>query len=142
MGAAYTLVPSSEFVADVTRLRGRFRRIADDIGQFLERELSIDPRRCGRLIPRTSGAWKARCGIPSAHISKRDGLRLIYGVNEQHHAVVLIMLYYKKEQADVAAGELRRAVERIVPTLQKAAIERGLDPASITESLRKLIERR
>ena len=138
---AYRILPWSGFVADASRLQRKFPRIAEDIAGFIEKELSVDPKHCARPIPGTGGARKARCGIPSAHISKSDGLRLICIVSDQHRSVVLLMLYYKKEQPNVAAMELRKAVDKVQPMLEEAAIKRAIDPAQIREQLKEILAR-
>ncbi len=137
---AYTILPSPAFLSDVTHLQRKFHRIGKDLKKFFDRELSIDPRKCGDKIPGVPGAWKARCGIPSANVSKSDGLRLIYLISNTHQGVVLVMIYHKKERADVSRPELRRAVEKALPIFDQSAKQRNIDPAIFKDALTKLLE--
>ncbi len=134
--AVYRIVPAPAFEREVDALRKKFRRIDGDLKKFYEAELSVDPRRCGTKIPGVPAAWKARVGLPSARISKRDGLRLIYLIGDAMHAVILIMVYYKKERADVARAELVRAIETAIPILERKMIERGADPKIVRDWFR------
>jgi hypothetical protein len=130
---------NTEFTKDVERLRRKFHRIDGDLKKFFDHELAVDPRRRGDKIPGIAGAYKTRCGIPSANISKRDGLRIIYLISDNYLSVVLLMVYAKAEKTDVSRVELRRAVDQAMPIVMRHLAESGHDPELARERLANLL---
>lgn len=137
--AKYETLPAPGYTRDLERLRRKFRRIDGDLKKFFDRELSVDPRRCGDKIPGVPGAYKTRCGVPSANISKRDGLRIIYLISDSYLTIVLLMMYAKAEKTDVKRVELCRAVEHLTPVIMQHFAKKGHDPEIARKGLADLL---
>jgi hypothetical protein len=54
--------------------------------------------------------YKVRAANSNARKGKSGGYRIIYQLKPTEEAVVLITIYSKSEQADVAAAEIRRII--------------------------------
>jgi mRNA-degrading endonuclease RelE of RelBE toxin-antitoxin system len=122
--ARYTSVPTPGFATDIKRLRKKFRRIDKDLGRFLE-ELSERPWEVGDQCPGIHPPLsKARMAVPSAGLSKRDGCRVIYRINDLRHVVFLARVYHKGEKEDVTRSELQRA-NREISSLEEQEAFRG-----------------
>lgn len=135
----YQIIPGAEYAKEVTGLKRRFPRVEGDVKKFLDKELAVHPKECGDRIPGALGAWKARCGIPSANIGKSGGLRIIYALVEVPALIGLIMIYYKGDKDDVPRAELRRAFEAMRPALEEGVKAKGGDPRLVQEHIQKLL---
>ncbi len=125
---AYGILRTPPFDADVTRLTRKFRKLASHLDEFFAENLATAPRRLGTPVAKNPHFWKARIGIPSAGISKRDGLRLIYRIHDQLQMVVPLALYHKAEKKDLTDTEIKRAVESTRPHFEQELRRRGIDP--------------
>jgi mRNA-degrading endonuclease RelE of RelBE toxin-antitoxin system len=128
---AYRILRTPPFDADVARLTRKFPKLASHLDEFFAENLATAPRRLGTPVGRNPHFWKARIGIPSAGISKRDGLRLIYRIQDQHEMVVPLTLYHKAEKRDVTDAEIKRAVEATRPHFEQELRKRGIDPTLV-----------
>jgi mRNA-degrading endonuclease RelE of RelBE toxin-antitoxin system len=125
---AYEICRTPPFDADVAQLKKKFPRLEKDIEDFFSGDLSHRPRDVGDPIARVPHWWKARVGLPSHRISKRDGLRLIYRVVDDPKVVFALKLYHKAEMSTVTEAQVKRASQQIRPILEQKLIERGVDP--------------
>jgi len=132
--AAYLVLRSPRFNAGLASLKKRFPKVDQDVERWLSSRLAVAPREVGRRIPRTPGAWKARAPIPSANISSRGGLRVLYAIVPRVRVVVCFMLYYKRVKADVTRAEVARAIKEAWPSVKELAVARGV-PASFLAKL-------
>lgn len=126
----YGLCETKGYQDDVVHLEKKYRRIRRDLTVGLA-TLAARPRDLGDPIPNTPSLWKARLGIPSQNIGKRDGLRVIYRIDDPTDTIVLVELYSKAELSNVSAKELQRAAEAVEPLLVERARELGLDPMKL-----------
>jgi hypothetical protein len=62
--------------------------------------------------------------VPSASLSKRDGCRVIYRINDLHHVVIFAHIYHKGDKGDVIRSELQRA-NREITSLEEQEAFRG-----------------
>lgn len=135
----YEIISGVEYAREVAGLKRKFPRVEGDIKKFLDKELAVHPKESGDPIPGVAGMRKARCGIPSANIGKRGGLRIIYAVVEKPALIGLARVYYKGDTEDLTRVELRRALEAVAPRLEVAVRERGGDPQLVQGHFQKLL---
>ena len=97
---------SKGFVKDITRLRRRYRRIADDV-EALKAEMRRGENR-GDLMPGYAvPLYKVRVANRSARRGRRGGFRVIYrqpGVD----SILFLHIYSKSDKSDVSEGEISR----------------------------------
>jgi hypothetical protein len=132
------IIRTADFDGDVQRLAKRFPRIEQDLTRFLGQRLSVAARQIGDRIPGSGGAYKARLGIPSANLSARGGLRVIYRPIEMIDVVLCLMLYYKRDREDVTTAEIERAVRSALPSLVEQARAAGLGEDAVANIVRLL----
>jgi mRNA-degrading endonuclease RelE of RelBE toxin-antitoxin system len=126
----YQVIRTPAFNADVERLSKKFRRLSQDLEAFLPR-LAEHPRDIGDPIALYPRLLKTRVNVPSARVDRRGGLRLLYRVDDTNELIWLVMLFDKRDMADVTAKELKRAVENVRPFFEAELVRRGLDPKKI-----------
>jgi mRNA-degrading endonuclease RelE of RelBE toxin-antitoxin system len=72
-----------------------------------------DKTRAGDPLPLDSHrTWKRRVGMPGSNVGKRGALRLIYWWRRAEREIVLLFLYYKRDNADVTQKEIDEAKAR------------------------------
>jgi len=122
--AAYTFKRTPRFEADLKRLTRKFRRLEKDWERFVE-VLCDRPWEIGDQFPGVHPPLsKARMAVPSAGLSKRDGCRVLYRIDEVRHVIYVARIYYKGERADVTQAELDQA-NREVRSLEEQEEFRG-----------------
>jgi hypothetical protein len=89
-----------------------FQKQADKICSESERLAFIDwiavNPLAGDVIPGADGARKVRWG--RAGSGKRGGVRVVYFNLTEQGVVVLVMMYAKSDQANIAHGDIEKAV--------------------------------
>ncbi len=122
--AAYAVRRTPRFEADLKRLSKKFRRLASDWERFLAL-LSDHPWEIGDQYPGIHPPLsKARMAVPSAGLSKRDGCRVLYRIDEVRRVIYVARIYHKGEMPDVTPAELERA-NREVRSLEEQEEFRG-----------------
>lgn len=97
---------SKGFVKDITRLRRRYRRIADDV-EALKAEMRRPDFR-GDLMPGYPlPLYKVRVANRSARRGKRGGFRVIYR-QPSTDTFLFLHIYTKSEKSDVSEGDISR----------------------------------
>ena len=97
-----------EFKRNLRALSKRYPHIRSDLEPILEQLQAGDL--VGDRIPRIGHVlFKARIRNHDARRGKSGGYRLIYYLQEPKR-LVLITLYSKSEQSDIAAAEVRRII--------------------------------
>jgi mRNA-degrading endonuclease RelE of RelBE toxin-antitoxin system len=85
--AAYALKQTPRFAAEFKRLTRKFRRLERDWERFVQ-VLCDRPWEIGDQFPGVHPPLsKARMAVPSAGLSKRDGCRVLYRIDEVRHVV-------------------------------------------------------
>lgn len=122
--AAYAVKPTPRFAADFKKLGKKFRRLDSDWERFrallCEQPWEIGDQ-CPGIHPPLS---KARMAVPSAGLSKRDGCRVLYRIDDVRRVIYLARIYHKSEMPDVTPVELERA-NREVRSLEEQEEFRG-----------------
>ena len=89
-----------------------FQKQADKIWSESERLAFIDwiavNPLAGDVIPGADGARKVRWG--RAGSGKRGGVRVVYFNLTEQGVVILVMMYAKSDQANIAPGDIEKAV--------------------------------
>jgi len=68
-------------------------------------QLCFDPFK-GDRIPGFDHFWKYRIGITKLRLSKRDGFRLIYFIDEPNKGIVPAYIYFKPDKDNLTYEEL------------------------------------
>ena len=97
-----------EFKRNLRHLAKKYRRIRDDIQPVLD-ELENGVKPGDQITGLEHEVFKVRVGNSDARKGKSGGYRIIYHVKPDE-AIILITVYSKSEQADVAAAEIRRII--------------------------------
>lgn len=97
-----------EFKRNLRHLAKKYRRIRDDIQPVLD-ELANGAKPGDQISGLKLEVFKVRVGNSDARKGKSGGYRIIYHVKPDE-AVILITVYSKSEQADVAAADIRRII--------------------------------
>lgn len=101
------------FLKDVRRLAKKYPAVLKQF-ESLSEQLKSDERP-GDKIPNVGiDVYKVRLPNPSAQRGKRGGFRAIYYV-QVADMVFLLRIYAKTEQEDITAGEIRSALEDVLP---------------------------
>ena len=95
-----------EFKRNLRQLSKKYRHIREDLQPLLD-ELVAGSTPGDQIRGVQDVVFKARVSNSDARKGKSGGYRVIYHV-KQDEAVVLITIYSKAEQSDVAAVEIRR----------------------------------
>ncbi len=101
---------TSDFKRNVRQLAKKYRRIKSDVQPVIERLQSGETP--GDRVPRIGEEWvifKIRIRNSDSARGKSGGYRMIYWV-ESSRSVVMITIYSKSEQGDVAAAYIRRVI--------------------------------
>ncbi len=69
---------------------------------------------------------KIRTGIPSANISKSDGLRIVYSIESTIECCILVRVYHKADFEKLRNEELEEAARQIGPILDELRRTYGL----------------
>lgn len=97
-----------EFKRNLRQLAKKYRHIKTDLQPLLDQLARGD--KPGDQVPRVHyEVFKVRAGNSDARKGKSGGYRLIYQVKSETE-VVLITVYSKTEQADVAPEEIRQII--------------------------------
>ena len=100
---------SRPFNREFKRLARKFPHVRVELAE-LARRLEEDERP-GDKIPNVGfDVYKVRLSNPSAHKGKRGGFRIIYYVRLVD-LVILLAIYAKTEQTDIAPEQIRRAIQ-------------------------------
>ena len=68
-------------------------------------------------VPVPHKIYKLRLPNPDAGVGKSDGYRVVYVVITEHKIVVLLTIYYKKEQATITDHEIKLLLEGYLMSL-------------------------
>lgn len=97
-----------EFKRNLRHLAKKYRRVKSDLQPILDQ--LEDGNRPGDQVPQVRyKVFKVRAKNSDASKGKSGGYRLIYQVASESE-VVLITVYSKTEQADIAAEEIRQII--------------------------------
>lgn len=97
-----------EFKRNLRALAKKYRHIRSDLEPVIQQLGAGDF--VGDQIPGTPyTVFKVRVRNSDIQKGKGSGYRIIYGVNTPSR-VVLVTLYSKLDQADIAAGQIRRII--------------------------------
>jgi mRNA-degrading endonuclease RelE of RelBE toxin-antitoxin system len=96
-----------EFKRNLRKLEKKYRHIRDDIQPIID-EIIGGETPGDQINGVQDRVFKVRAKNSDAARGKSGGYRMIYLVKAD--AIVLITLYSKTEQADVAAAEIRRII--------------------------------
>lgn len=90
--------------------------VDDDAYRIFQRELEKNPEK-GDLIKGAGGVRKVRIRVPGR--GKSGGARVIYLYLENHALIYFLLIYTKKEQADLSSEE-KKAVSSVVEEIKRA----------------------
>ena len=93
----------------------------DETYRLFQNELVRDPAK-GQVIPGCGGLRKIRVSNPKRDKGKRGGLRAIYLNLPEVARIVLVALYSKNEQEDLAEDE-KRMLRALAARLRQEAIQ-------------------
>lgn len=100
---------TERFESELRRLRRKYKGMTDELAG-LAAQLK-DDERPGDKIPHVGyDVYKVRLKNPAAGKGKSGGFRVIYYVRLAD-AVVLLTIYSKTQQTDIALAEIRRVIE-------------------------------
>ena len=114
-----TIVQLAVFVTDWRRLN-----LTDEDLQSLEQLLIVRPD-AGPVIPGTGGFRKVRFAPPSWRSGKSGSARVIYAHFPEIQAIVLFLIYGKREQANLTAQQKHAARTWIAGFKRKLATRRS-----------------
>jgi mRNA-degrading endonuclease RelE of RelBE toxin-antitoxin system len=97
-----------EFKRNLRQLAKKYRHIRKDIQPIID-QVAAGARPGDRITGLTHMIFKVRVANSDARKGKSDGYRIIYQIKEKE-MIVLITIYSKTEQADIAAAEIRRII--------------------------------
>ena len=112
----YEVVYLSEVDKNIERLvkKKKFKQLPAQI-KMLESELAKghfdEPPIWHQETPVPYDVYKVRLPNPDANVGKSHGYRVVYAVVSQNSIVVLITVYYKKEQTDVTDSYVRGLID-------------------------------
>ncbi len=87
--------------------------VMEIVAAVTENPNNPDKSRAGDPFPRDRHeSWKKRIRRPGSNMGKRGALRLAYWRRRKERQVVLLRLYYKRDQADLAQNEIEKAKAR------------------------------
>lgn len=101
---------SDAFKKQLKRLSRRYRRIRSDVRPFLDR-LSAGETPGDRVQVPGHVLYKARIRNSDAARGKRGGYRIIYYVQTEG-ALLLVAIYSKSDQGDIAHEELLTIIDQ------------------------------
>ncbi len=105
------IVLTDKFKSLVKKLARKYRLIADDVERLVaELEKGHKP---GDRIQNVGGpeVYKARLQNTSVRLSKRDGFRVVYHVDEM--TITLLVICQKPRCADVQSARIRQLMNEI-----------------------------
>ncbi|MBZ0321375.1 MAG: type II toxin-antitoxin system RelE/ParE family toxin [Anaerolineae bacterium] len=103
---------AARFEGELRRLRRKYKGMTDELAGLVA--LLKDDERPGDKIPQVGyDVYKVRLKNPSAGKGKSGGFRVIYYVRLAD-AVVLLTIYSKTQQTDIAIAEIRRVIEEYI----------------------------
>ena len=97
-----------EFKRNLRHLAKKYRHIHDDIQPIID-QLVAGAKPGDQIAGVQQEVFKVRARNSDAGMGKSGGYRLLYHVRSEAE-IVLITLYSKTEQGDVAAAEIRRII--------------------------------
>lgn len=101
---------SAEFKKNLRRLAKKYRRIRKDVGPVIQQLQKGET--LGDQVQGTSfQVFKVRVKNSNLKKGKRAGYRIIYYL-KQAEQIILITIYSKTEQPDLAAHQIRRLIQR------------------------------
>lgn len=107
---------TSEFKRNIRRLAKKYRHVRQDIEPLIEQLL--DGQTPGEQIQRVQyPVFKVRIQNSDIGKGKRSGYRLIYYV-KMPEEIILITLYVKAEQGDIAPEQIRRFIADFIASEQ------------------------
>ena len=112
----FEIEETADFRKDVKRLvkKKRFFSLPDqikDLKEKLEQGKFEGDRMTHRDEPTPYDVYKLRLPNPDANVGKSDGYRIIYMVVTENRIVVLLTMYYKKEDASVPDMYIRGLID-------------------------------
>lgn len=109
-----TIEFTPEFKRNLKQLSKKYRRIRSDVEPVIKRlERGEKP---GDQIPRVGHAlFKVRIPNRDSQRGKSGGYRMIYYL-KTHDAIILVTIYSKSDQADIAPDQLRRIIQEVEST--------------------------
>jgi hypothetical protein len=107
-----------EFPAFTKRLLALAKDRADDVLLEIQSDLLENPER-GPVIEGTAGVRKARVADPTRGKGKSGGFRYMYYYIERDGQIFLLMIFSKKEQADLTS-EQKKIVKQAIMALREA----------------------
>lgn len=101
---------ASAFKRSLRKLSRRYRSLRDNLQPLLDQ--LIEGEICGdKLQGSDYNVYKVRVKNSDAQRGKSGGYRVIYYLKTQE-SIVLVTLYSKSDQSDVALDEVRRIIEK------------------------------
>jgi mRNA-degrading endonuclease RelE of RelBE toxin-antitoxin system len=107
-GKPLPVVYTPEFKRSLRQLAKKYRHIREDIQPIIN-ELASGSKPGDQITGIQYEVFKVRVGNSDARKGKSGGYRVIYHVKEAE-AIVLITIYSKSDQADVAAAAIRQII--------------------------------
>ena len=109
-----TIKFTPEFKRNLRALAKKYRHIKSDIQPVIER--IQEGNFLGDQISRTQGytIFKVRVKNRDIHKGKRSGYRFIYYL-KTHKEIILITIYSKTEQSDIAPEKIRQIIKKSKP---------------------------
>jgi mRNA-degrading endonuclease RelE of RelBE toxin-antitoxin system len=101
------------FTKALKRLSRKYPSIVDELDKLITR-LEKDERPGDKIPGAGYDVYKVRLANPSARRGKRGGFRIIYYIRLVDH-VVLLTIYSKSEQSDIALEQLRLVINEFEP---------------------------
>lgn len=111
--AKVIVVAHDEFERNLDRLEHRYPGAVDEVATLID-VLSSGERPGDRLQGVKALVYKVRLRNPAAQRGKSGGFRVIYYV-QLADRVVLLTIYSKTDQDDIAPEKIRQLVESLLP---------------------------
>ncbi len=125
-GKPTTVAYTPEFKRNLRHLAKKYRDIHDDVQPLID-QLVGGAKPGDQISGVDQEVFKVRARNSDAGKGKSGGYRIIYHVKSEAE-IVLITIYSKSEQGDVAAAEIRRII-----AAEEASAAEGVEEADVEE---------
>lgn len=103
---------TSEFKRNIRQLEKKYRHIQEDILPLIE-QLTVGETPGDQVQQAGYTVFKVRVNNSGINKGKRAGYRVIYYL-QTAQAVILVTIYSKTEQGDIAPGSIRRLIDKYI----------------------------
>jgi len=110
------VLATARFENDLRLLKKRYRNIRSDVKPILDR-LEVGDLLGDRVVGVGLPVFKVRIGNQDANRGKSGGYRLLYYLKTAQ-AIVLITIYSKSDQGDIAATEIKDILTEFNQTVE------------------------